>query len=221
MVSVSDNGTGIEADALARVFEPFYTTKEVGKGTGLGLSMVHGFIKQSRGHIDIASQRGKGTTVKLYLPRYTRDNPAEEWAAIPATEDVGTGEEKTHLASATVLVVEDDVLVRRFVTSEIRALGYQVVEAGNGPEALDVIRGRDDIDLLLSDMVMPGGINGSELAAEAAALRPGLKVLFTSGYTDDEVALYNLESSHAPVLVKPFSPEELARHLRAALGGES
>lgn len=174
-LSVSDTGGGIDPAHLSRVFEPFFTTKETGKGTGLGLAMVYGFIRQSGGHVDIYSELGHGTTVKLYLPR-------TEAAAEPRT--IRESPEVMTLGCETILMVEDDEQVRRLTKSQLVSLGYRVIEAANGPLALEVIRGGEHIDLLFTDMMMPGGLNGGQLASAARQLRPGLKILYTSGYAE-------------------------------------
>jgi signal transduction histidine kinase/CheY-like chemotaxis protein len=207
MVAVADSGTGMKPDVLARAFEPFFTTKEVGKGTGLGLSMVYGFVKQSGGHIKIYSETGHGTIVKLYLPRA---NTAA--AALPAPQPAslpGAGE--------AILAVEDDDLVRAHVESELATLGYAVKAVRNGAEALEILRASGKIDLLFSDVVMPGGLSGPELAREAQLLRPGLKVLFTSGYTESTVLHRGGFDSGMQLLSKPYRRQELATKLRAML----
>ena len=163
MVAVSDTGTGIPASLIERVFDPFFTTKEVGKGTGLGLSMVFGFVKQSGGHIKIYSEEGHGTSVKMYLPRATGLNQTAAEAAISANVEGGT---------ETVLVVEDDALVRRYVMTQIESLGYTTLEAANAAEALQIIDATPSIDLLFTDVIMPGAMNGRQLVDEALKRRP-------------------------------------------------
>lgn len=207
MVAVSDGGTGIASDQLAHVFEPFYTTKEVGKGTGLGLSMVYGFIKQSQGHITIYSEPGIGTTVKLYLPRFTGT------AEIMMSEEEGLLQGGTE----TILLVEDDGMLRHFAKIELQALGYEVLLASNGPDALELLRQREDIDLLFTDMVMPGGMNGRELTERARLLRPTLPALLTSGYTEEQVMHLGLIEPDIQILSKPYAAEELSRRIRGAL----
>ena len=164
MIAVSDTGTGIPPALLERVFEPFFTTKEVGKGTGLGLSMVYGFVKQSGGHIKIYSEEGHGTTVKIYLPRATR-------AATDAPRTRGY-RRTSRAAHETILVVEDDALVRRYVMTQIQSLGYATLEAANAAEALRIIDGDAAIDLLFTDVIMPGAMNGRQLADEALSGGP-------------------------------------------------
>ncbi len=201
MIAVSDTGSGIAAQDLEKVFDPFFTTKEVGKGTGLGLSMVYGLVKQSNGHIKIYSEKGHGTSVKLYLPRATDlgQGTAEMPDALPA--------QGGHEA---VLVVEDDELVRNYVVTQIRSLGYTTLEAGNAAEALAVIGNGAAIDLLFTDVIMPGPMNGRQLVDEALKRRPSLKTLFTSGYTG------RLDSG-VLLLAKPYRKPELARMIRMAL----
>ena len=164
MIAVSDTGTGIPAALLERVFDPFFTTKEVGKGTGLGLSMVFGFVKQSGGHVKIYSEEGHGTSVKIYLPRATGLHQTAAEALVSA--DIEGGNE-------TVLVVEDDALVRRYVMTQIESLGYTTLEAANAAEALQIIDDAAAIDLLFTDVIMPGTMNGRQLVDEALKRRPG------------------------------------------------
>ena len=163
-------------DVLDKVFEPFFTTKEVGKGSGLGLSMVYGFVKQSGGHIRIYSEIGHGTTIKLYLPPARGQVEAAPAAAAPLPR-----------GNETIMVVEDDALVRNFVTAQLQSLGYRTVGAANGPAALNLIEGGQAFDLLFTDVIMPGGMSGRELAEKVLKLRPGIKVLYTSGYTDNAI----------------------------------
>ena len=207
MVAVSDTGTGMTAEVASRAFEPFFTTKEVGKGTGLGLSMVYGFVRQSGGLVQMQSEPGRGSVVKLFFPRLAAQ-PAEE--PLPA--------ERTTAAdgSETILVVEDDDMVRAYVESELRALGYNVITRSNGPAALELLRQSGHIDLLFTDVVMPGGMFGPELARQATALRPGLKVLFTSGYSQNPVKTPD-GVGDARILTKPFKRKDLAAVLRSAL----
>ncbi|HLS98506.1 MAG TPA: PAS domain S-box protein [Porticoccaceae bacterium] len=209
LVAVSDTGCGIPADRLSRVFEPFFTTKEVGKGTGLGLSMVFGFVKQSGGHISIYSEPEEGTTVKMYLPRAHRPGDAP---ASPDSEDAaspGSGQ--------LILLVEDDDLVRDYAAEQLSSAGYRVLQAANGPEALAVLRGRDDIDLLFTDVVMPGGMSGRVLADQALALRPGLKVLYTSGYTENAIVHQGRLDPGVRLLNKPYRRGALLEKVRQVL----
>jgi PAS domain S-box-containing protein len=208
MIAVSDTGTGIPAANLERVFDPFFTTKEVGKGTGLGLSMVFGFVKQSNGHIKIYSEEGHGTTVKTYLPRATglSDTPLESLT----TASIAVGNE-------TVLVVEDDALVRRYVITQIESLGYKTLEASRASEALKIIDGPNHVDLLFTDVIMPGSMNGRQLVNEALVRRPGLKTLFTSGYTENAIVHHGRLDTGVLLLAKPYRKADLARMIRLAL----
>ncbi|MGY3549749.1 PAS domain S-box-containing protein [Bradyrhizobium sp. USDA 4472] len=208
MIAVSDTGSGIPAALLDRVFDPFFTTKEVGKGTGLGLSMVFGFVKQSGGHIKIYSEEGHGTSVKIYLPRSTgvQETEYEVLQNVP----IAGGNEK-------ILIVEDDALVRQYVVTQVKSLGYAALEAANAAEALDIIDADEDIDLLFTDVIMPGNMNGRQLADEAARRRPELKTLFTSGYTENAIVHHGRLDSGVLLLAKPYRKSELARMLRTAL----
>ena len=208
MIAVSDTGTGIAAANLDKVFDPFFTTKAVGKGTGLGLSMVFGFVKQSGGHVKIYSEEGHGTSVKLYLPRST--GLPETTTEAQATSAVVGGDE-------TVLVVEDDALVRKYVITQIESLGYATLEAANAAEALAIIDNEGDIDLLFTDVIMPGGMNGRQLVDEALKRRPQLKALFTSGYTENAILHHGRLDAGVLLLAKPYRKPELARMLRVAL----
>ena len=209
MMAVSDTGTGIPAALVERVFDPFFTTKEVGKGTGLGLSMVFGFVKQSGGHIKIYSEEGHGTSVKMYLPRATGLNQTAAEAAVSANVEGGT---------ETVLVVEDDSLVRRYVMTQIESLGYTTFEAANASEALQIIDAAPTLDLLFTDVIMPGSMNGRQLVDEAKKRRPALKTLYTSGYTENAIVHHGRLDSGVLLLAKPYRKSELARMLRLALG---
>ncbi|MFN4283464.1 MAG: PAS domain S-box protein [Alphaproteobacteria bacterium] len=209
MVAISDTGVGIAPENIDRVFDPFFTTKEFGKGTGLGLSMVYGFIKQSNGHVKIYSELGQGTTIKMYLPRAV-DEPAS--ADAPSAEGAATpgGHER-------LLVVEDDALVRQSAETMLRGLGYDVTAVANGPAALDALRERPGFDLLFTDIVMPGGMNGRQLADRALEMLPGLKVLFTSGYTENAIVHHGRLDAGLRFLGKPYRRQELARKIREAL----
>jgi CheY-like chemotaxis protein len=209
---VSDTGTGMSAAVKERAFEPFFTTKEVGKGTGLGLSMVFGFAKQSGGHAELESAPGRGTTVTISLPlakAEVKDEVSPEAPAAPEAQSVA--------GSATILVVEDDPLVRAQVAMSIRSLGYEVIEVADGPAALQEIEGERRIDLLFTDIVMPGGMNGRELAAKASAARPGLRVLFTSGYSDNVFIRDGRREAGPRLLGKPYRRPDLARMVREVL----
>lgn len=208
-VSVSDDGTGIPPEVRNKVFEPFFTTKAKGKGTGLGLSMVYGFVKQSGGHIAIDSEVGRGTTVTLYLPQSTG-------AKKDANETIMI-EPDTETGNATILVVEDDDDVRTVVICQLERLGYSIIEARDARTALQLLNEGNAIDLLFTDVVMPGGMSGPELAIEARSLRPNLRVVFTSGYT--EAAIENGQIGRlGSLLHKPYRRAELAQKIRDALG---
>ena len=212
-IAVIDSGIGMPPEVVGHAFEPFFTTKETGKGSGLGLSMVYGFVKQSAGHVRIASAPGRGTTVTLYLPRAPAALSAA--AADEAPDEVVGGNER-------ILVVEDDPIVRVFVENQLHGLGYQVVTASAGAEALGLLDAGEAVDLLFTDMVMPGGMNGRELADAVLARRPGLPVLFTSGYTEVGVVRDGLLDSEVDLLHKPYRRAELADRIRRALarGGD-
>jgi CheY-like chemotaxis protein len=197
-------------EVTARAFEPFYTTKEVGKGSGLGLSMVYGFAKQSNGHVSISSEVGLGTMVRIYLPRV----PAQP-AAI--SEPLAVTEEAVAGGRETILIVEDDPFVRSSVILRVESLGYAVVTAVNGEEALRKLRSHPRINLLFTDIVMPGGISGWELAERAWEIRPGLPTLLSSGYSLDALLEQGRVPQHAIILKKPYRKAELARLLRQAL----
>jgi signal transduction histidine kinase len=207
MIAVTDTGTGMSAEMCEKVFEPFFTTKELGKGTGLGLSMVYGFVKQSCGHIKIYSELGHGTTMRLYLP--AADGFAD--AALPVIPPIpGAGE--------IILVVEDDGLVRGFVIAQLHSLGYRTVAATNGQDALAHLDSGRPFDLLFTDVVMPGGITGRQLADEVVRRRPGAKVLYTSGYTENAIVHQGRLDSGVMLLSKPYRKSELSSMVRRALG---
>jgi len=211
MIAVTDTGVGIPADIRDRVFEPFFTTKDVGQGTGLGLSMVYGFVKQSGGHIKIDSEEGHGTTFKLYLPRSSSESVAPIERPVAAAEG---GEE-------TILVVEDDALVRQYVVAQLESLRYAVLAAASAREALDMIAAGRAFDLLFTDVILGSGFNGPALADEILRLRPGVKVLYTSGYTKDEMATHGRIDPGVALIHKPYRKIELARKIRAVLGTPS
>jgi PAS domain S-box-containing protein len=209
MIAVSDTGVGMTEEVRARAFDPFFTTKAVGRGSGLGLSMVFGFVKQSRGHVRLYSEPGQGTTVRLYLPRAAAEPPAVA-SAVP--EGLPRGAE-------AVLLVEDDTQVREHAARLLESLGYRVLAAPDGPSALALLREGKAVDLLFTDVVMPGGMNGRELADAARALRPGLPVLFTSGYTENAIVHHGRLDRGVLLLAKPYRRGELAAKLRQALDG--
>jgi PAS domain S-box-containing protein len=206
-ISISDTGTGMSAEDAARAFEPFFTTKARGQGTGLGLSMVYGFVKQSGGHVAIYSELGHGTVVTLYL-RQARDH-VEPVRVVEPTDIAGRGER--------ILLVEDDDLVRAHAVQLLTSLGYGVVAATNGPEALAQLRENIPCDLLFTDVIMPGGLTGPRLAEAAHVLRPGLPVLYTSGYTENAIIHHGRVDPGINLLHKPYRKAELAAKLRAVL----
>ena len=208
MIAVSDTGTGIPANLLDKVFEPFFTTKDVGKGSGLGLSMVYGFVRQSNGHIKIYSEEGHGTTVKLYLPRAT---------GVADVLAVETGVAGLERGDESVLIVEDDALVREYVVTQIGRFGYHTLAASNAAEALAIISGPERIDLLFTDVIIPGGMNGRQLATEALKRRPELKILYTSGYTENAIVHHGRLDAGVLLLPKPYLSSDLARMIRTAL----
>jgi PAS domain S-box-containing protein len=209
MLAVTDTGTGMPPDVLERAFDPFFTTKPEGSGTGLGLSMAYGFVKQSGGHIRIYSEIGHGTTVKIYLPRSTET--AVEPPARPSVRLLGGTE--------TILVVEDDLKVQSTVVDTLSGLGYSVLKADSAEQALTVIRSGIHIDLLFTDVIMPGFPRSPDMAAQAVQLLPRLKVLFTSGYTQNAVIHGGRLDSGVELLSKPYSREQLAHKIRQILGG--
>jgi PAS domain S-box-containing protein len=211
IITVTDTGAGIPATIRDKVFEPFFTTKEVGKGTGLGLSMVYGFVKQSGGHISIDSKEGHGTAVSLYLPRST---------LAVASPDAAAPSELQH-GSETVLVVEDDALVRSYVVSQLESLGYATIAAANGAEALALLDRGTAFDVLFTDVIMPGGMNGRELADAVTRRRPGTPVLFTSGYSEHAIVHRGRVDPGVTLLNKPYRKADLARLMREVLGARA
>lgn len=208
MVCVSDTGIGMDADTVLNAFEPFFTTKALGKGSGLGLSMVFGFTKQSGGHIKIYSEPGEGTSVKLYFPRvWTEQQPSD----FPLAEAPRQG------GSEHILIAEDDDLVLQYLQGQLESLGYRVTAVMSGPEALEALQAHRDIDLLLTDVIMPGGMNGRELAGLARADDPSLKVLFTSGYTENAIIHHGRLDPGVDLLSKPYTRLELATKVRRVL----
>jgi CheY-like chemotaxis protein len=207
-INVSDTGIGIPTANLEKVFEPFFTTKDVGKGSGLGLSMVYGFIQQSGGAIRIRSVEGYGTIIRLYLPRAS---------SVAAPQVIASKTAAPH-GSETILVVEDDPLVRDFVVAALRSLEYAVLATPDGDTALQCLRAYEGpVHLLFSDIVMPGGMTGWELAKRAVILRPTIKVLFTSGYTEPAAGSVHSQSDLGSLLAKPYSKADLANAVRQAL----
>jgi CheY-like chemotaxis protein len=210
VLSASDTGCGMSAEVMNRAFEPFYTTKEVGKGTGLGLSQVYGFAKQSGGAARIESKLGQGTTVRVYLPR-GNGKVSGDIAATDSLADLPT-------AAATILVVEDDEDVREMIVGILSDLGYRTLVATTGPEALAILRRESTVDLLFTDIVMPAGMTGTELARRASQIRPGLKVLLSSGYTREDVQSHPVRGEF-PFIAKPYRPTTLSQKLRQVLSG--
>lgn len=214
MIAVTDDGEGMSESILKKVFEPFFTTKDVGKGTGLGLSMVYGFVKQSNGHVSIYSEPGLGTTVRIYLP-------SSVTLADRQTLQFDMHEDTARGGNEKVLVAEDDAFVRAFAVSCLKALGYDVIEATDGRAALAILHASDDIDILFTDIVMPGGMTGLELAEKARQLRPDLKVLLTSGYALDTLTARGRLNVGTFVLHKPYRKAALAQHMRRVIEGDN
>jgi signal transduction histidine kinase len=213
LVAVTDNGCGMTSDVAANAFDPFFTTKGAGKGTGLGLSQVHGFVKQSGGHVKIYSEPGEGTTIKLYLPRF---HGTEEIAVVARTVDgpIPRGD-----ADTLILVVEDDERARQVTAESLRELGYSVVHAGSAVSALKILDAHPDVRLLFTDIVMPD-VNGRQLAEEALRRLPGIKVLYTTGYTPNAIVHNGVVDPGVQLISKPFTLEQLARKVHAVLDSE-
>jgi PAS domain S-box-containing protein len=213
MVAVSDTGSGMTPEVIAKAFDPFFTTKEIGRGTGLGLSQVYGFAKQSGGHAKIYSEPGQGTTVKLYLPRLVSmpETQAERKREIPAPAT----------AKGTIVVVEDDDDVCKFTADVLGNLGYRVLSARDGASALRLLEAERDVDLLFTDIGLPGGMNGRQLADEARRRMPSLRVLFTTGYTRNAVIHHGRLDPDVDLIVKPFTQGSLSDAVRKVLNGGS
>ncbi|PPD42487.1 MAG: histidine kinase [Methylocystis sp.] len=213
MVAVTDTGCGMPPEVVEKAFDPFFTTKPVGKGTGLGLSQVHGFVRQSGGHVQIHSKSGRGTTIKLYLPRYVEGEEAAPAQVVsePKPEEFPRGRPEE-----VVLVVEDDDTARRVTAQGVRELGYTVLEAESGKTAIQIIRERADIALMITDVVMPG-MDGARLAREAVFRRHALHVLFITGYPSGSIASNGMLDPNVNLLAKPFSLAQLARKIRETL----
>ncbi len=208
LVTVTDTGAGMSEDVRRKAFEPFFTTKPVGAGTGLGLSMVYGFVKQSGGHIQLYSEPGSGTSVRIYLPHAEGTAAEGARAANDPAAELPKGSE-------TILLVEDDPRLRRVLSRRLRSLGYEVIEADNGVSAKAELAARPEIALVFTDMVMPGGMTGLELAQAALAMKSGVKILFTSGYAEPAIAQFGL--SAGAWLKKPYTADELAEKIREIL----
>ena len=204
LITVADNGVGMDRQTLAKAFDPFFTTKEADRGTGLGLSQVYGFVQQSGGQVQIDSQPGVGTSVKIYLPRLLDDAEESE----PVDESATADEQK---GSETVLVVEDDDAIRGYCTDVLREFGYHLLEAPNAGAALEILDRQPDVRLLLTDIGLPGPMNGRQLSDEARQRRPGLKVVLTTGYTGDTVIHAGRLEGGVSLMLKPFSFAELAK----------
>jgi CheY-like chemotaxis protein len=208
LLAVSDTGCGMDSETQSRIFEPFFTTKNPGKGTGLGLSMVYGIVKQSGGSIWAYSEPNQGSTFKIYLPALQDEQEPDENEGLP--EQLAQGSE-------TVLVVEDESAVRSFTSMVLKRSGYQVIEASDGEEALSLSRGHGgEIQLLVTDMVMPG-MGGRQVAEALEPLRPAMRVLYVSGYTEHAIAKRGSLGSDLPFLQKPFTMEALLRKVRQVL----
>lgn len=212
VLEVTDTGVGMTPEVRRHAFEPFYTTKEVGKGTGLGLSAVYGFAKQSGGHVEADSEVGKGTTMRLYLPRSLE----QQGDAYRETQELG----KPRIGGGTILVVEDDAEVRAMADIQLAALGYDVIDAGDGLTALAILDERPDVDLLFVDMVLPGGLSGPETVREAREKYPDLKALFVSGYPDKDIADLIVNGDDIAILQKPYTKSALADSVAAAMSSE-
>ena len=211
LLAITDNGTGMTKEVLGQAFDPFFTTKEVGQGTGLGLSQVYGFIKQSGGHIKAYSEPGQGTTVKMYLPRLPLTETAGEIASDPIDTPGRTSK------AETILVVEDEPDVRDSTAGMLEELGYAVLTAADGHAALRLLADRPEIRLLFTDVGLPGGLNGRQLADAARAARPDLLVLYTTGYARNAIVHNGMLDPGVELMVKPFTYAALAAKLRAML----
>ncbi|MGA2409163.1 MAG: response regulator, partial [Candidatus Binataceae bacterium] len=214
MIAVSDTGSGMTREVIAQAFEPFFTTKDAGQGTGLGLSQVYGFVKQSGGHVKIYSELNEGTTVKIYMPRLI-DDPQESANHVSSSPLV-TGSE-----TGIILVVEDDDDVRANTTMMLRELGYGVLEAPDGKSALRILQTRSDIDLLFTDIGLPGGVNGRQLADMARAQTPRLKILFTSGYARNAIVHQGRLDPGVELLSKPFTLVQLSAKIQQVMQRDS
>jgi CheY-like chemotaxis protein len=204
MLAVSDTGYGMDSETLKSIFEPFFTTKERGKGTGLGLATVYGIVKQHGGHITVYSETGRGTTFKIYLPRISKDGQKDTTLSTPAPSPGGT---------ETILVVEDDAPVRRLTCTVLTGLGYDVIEAQNGAEAVRLAKDSETIHLLVTDVIMPG-MSGREVSEHLATLHPRIKILYVSGYTADVIGYHGVLDTGIHFLQKPFTVLALANKVR-------
>jgi CheY-like chemotaxis protein len=214
MLSVTDTGTGMPPDVVERAFDPFYTTKPMGHGTGLGLSMTYGFVNQSGGQVRIHSRVGEGTTMRIYLPRHTGE---EDVNGSPAR----LAEAPRAQAGETVLIVDDDPDIRMLVATVLEELGYAAVEAGDGKSGLKVLQSNTRIDLLITDVGLPGDMNGRQVADVARASRPNLKVLFITGYAENAVMRSGYLEPWMQIMIKPFTMEALATRIQDIIAGGS
>jgi CheY-like chemotaxis protein len=212
-ISVSDTGAGMDTETIAQAFEPFFTTKPVGKGTGLGLSQVYGFVRQSGGQVKIFSEIDVGTTVKVYLPRLIGSDAVAE---LPEEKPLPEA-----MNEETILVVEDDDDVRTYSVETLRELGYRVIEAHDGPSALRLLERQPHVDMLFTDIVLPAGMTGAQVAAGAREMWPGLKVLFTTGYARNSIVHHGRLDKGVQLITKPFSFTELAAKVRDVLDSAS
>ena len=213
MLAVTDTGVGMSEETIEKVFEPFFTTKAAGHGTGLGLSQVYGFVKQSEGHAKIYSELSEGTTVKLYLPRFANDNT--DTRDPPRSEPASASER-----SETILLVEDNELLLASTTEMLQRHGYRVLTAADGSTALHTLEVEKDIQLLFTDVGLPGGLNGRQLADAARRLRPDLKVLFTTGYTRNAIIHQGRLDPGVELIAKPFTYAALLAKIRRVMGEE-
>ena len=210
-LSVTDTGTGMAPEVAARAFDPFFTTKPLGQGTGLGLSMIYGFVRQSGGQVRIESRLGHGTTMSLYLPRYAGDADDSAPAGRVHAASDGRGE--------TVLVVDDEAVIRMLVVDVLEGAGYHAIEAADGAEGLRALESGERIDLLITDVGLPGGMNGRQVADAGRVLHPGLKVLFITGYAEDAVVGNGRLEAGMQVITKPFSIADLGEKIRQMIDG--
>jgi len=210
-VCVTDTGTGMAPEVIERAFDPFFTTKPLGQGTGLGLSMIHGFVRQSGGQVRIYSEVGQGTTMCLYLPRFAGALDSDDPSDDEATLELGQGE--------TVLVIDDEVSIRMLISDVLGEAGYRVLEAGDGPSGLKILNSDSRIDLLITDVGLPGGFNGRQVAYAARQTRADLKVLFVTGYADNAVIGNGHLDPGMQVITKPFPMAVLAQRVREIIEG--
>jgi len=208
---VTDTGTGMTPEVIERAFDPFFTTKPLGEGTGLGLSMVHGFARQSGGQVRIYSELGKGTTMCLYLPRFA--GPLEATEPLPEELAPGAGQ------GQTVLVVDDEESIRMLITDVLEEAGYRVLAAADGPSGLNILQSEVRIELLITDVGLPGGVNGRQLADVARTSRPKLKVLFVTGYAENAVVGNGHLEAGMAVITKPFAMATLAARVQEIIEG--